>query len=1794
MTILSAAVGAARMTAQIAGAIGEINQVISNGKKAEESLEGIGNSAKVASAEVQKLPGKFAELFGAIQSGQASAGTFLKFGADLVQSFGGVGAAARGVMSLVTPFNAAVAAAGLLAEAYKEGSKEADQYARVIALTGNAAGTSVSQLQAMADGASRVTGSQAKAAEVLAALAGTGQVASGDLEKFAVTAIQMERNVGVSVADTVKHFAELGASPVEASRKLNSQYGYLTASVYSQIKALKEQGDTLGAAGLAQQTYERAMANVSTTMEGRLGLMERSWRALGNVAAKAWDKMLNIGREDGVQQQLADTSARIAVLKEQTAGKGPGIVEGEGGAAFGAGANVAQARRLAELKMLEERRAFLQESVRLDKRGAEARAQRNQDEKDAQDAEDKIAQRQAKGLSEKQKLKAALNDYDQGLDLLRKVNPKSDALNPEAMARGRQSIIDEFTRKRSGGPVAAPISVPDSDAFKQYTKTMAEFSTISSSAVVQTENLSKTQAELRNIQGSPVWAAYSRQQQEQIILAASLSQADEDRAKAAEEAKKKLNQAAEAQRQETVATVTAAAQAETELANYGLLKSQVQELALTKLIAARDSEALAGKDVSEIEKRIDAQKRLVAAAKGIEAAGTKAQAAKEQEQEWKRTSESINKSLTDAFMKSLESGKDFGKNLGNALKEQFKSLVLKPTVSAIMSPISGMLSTAVSGIMGGGGPGNSGTLGNLLSLGQSAYGAYTGTGPLAAGWNALSSWAGLGGAASTGTGILVSTGGATTVGSTLATGAQGLGFQAASANFASGIGSTIPGMTTGSTIAGTGGGAGIVVNTANPALGSLGTGGGAGAAGTSVAAVAGWLALVAVIGNMMGVFQSETKVGEGLRGTLTGNRDDQLRAWEETRYGGTFINGPEFETMEPLTRLKEYKKTRERLVAEDAAEDAKDVELRKNPTSNMVERDALNQGRESEIASFTQGIIDLQNRTEGLEEKTRMQSKAIQEGYKVTRDGVIKMTENVGLSTESIKNFGFELDTQDLNFQGLNPQEIQAKIVAALDKSANKMAEGLLGHWEEKQVEVEQRIWTNVGGEGQQMSMVFEDVTKTLTKTTYVASEFAKDGEKPIQTLTRLSNSFTAVNDASEAMGFGLHTASLAAADFASDVVDAFGSLERFSAITGSFIQNFYTPEEQREAMANQGSRSLKAAGVNVSAEQLLGGSRDSVKTAMQGWISSGAAAEDYAPVMEILNSLAPLWAGYEAAAPAVENLSNAVDELTQKFNGAKDALLNDAKSLSVDLLRAQGKEGEAKALERTNYLAGFSDLDEVRRQELGTLYDINTATRRAIDVQNERNGLQTELNSLTDDATQALTRQRDALDESNRALFDNVQAVKLQKTIAEELPGVVDKYLSPAQRRQSQYDKVASDLNAAGLKVSADQLMGVSKAQIGAAAVEIYNLAGVSDEARLAIVRAAGALADLKDADVDNAFAALERAVDAQRTVLNEAIAELTTVFETARDAAKSLFGEVESAVQFQGDEGRAFISNALSVARTAGYLPDSKEFSKAVSDATGALGQQMFATQAESDYQRLVLANELKGLQDISGDQLEKAKTQLETLEEQLKVQRQQVEALGGIDASVLSVEQVIDRLATAMNGAQATPRTPTTTLKGAGGASYDLTTGTGQTSSGVAFSGSAIKEAALKAISEGASPQQIYNIIRDSGFTVAQAEQMAGSAPGSLQKLEAEMGWAAAYGGTGSYSKQSAYGASALAEPTAYDPTAAGNGNQQIVSALQDVRAELIEVRRQNDQLQYAATRTADAVNGRPEAPMLVENV
>lgn len=91
--------------------------------------------------------------------------------------------------------------------------------------------------------------------------------------------------------------------------------------------------------------------------------------------------------------------------------------------------------------------------------------------------------------------------------------------------------------------------------------------------------------------------------------------------------------------------------------------------------------------------------------------------------DWSKTSDQISQSLTDALLRGFESGKDFGQNLIDTLKNMFSTLVLRPVIQAVVNPVASTLTGAL-GLPGAASAGQAGQGANPMSLASSASSAY--------------------------------------------------------------------------------------------------------------------------------------------------------------------------------------------------------------------------------------------------------------------------------------------------------------------------------------------------------------------------------------------------------------------------------------------------------------------------------------------------------------------------------------------------------------------------------------------------------------------------------------------------------------------------------------------------------------------------------------------------------------------------------------------------------------------------------------------------------------------------------------------------------------------------------------------------------------------------------------------------------------------------------------------------------------------------------------------------------------
>lgn len=199
--------------------------------------------------------------------------------------------------------------------------------------------------------------------------------------------------------------------------------------------------------------------------------------------------------------------------------------------------------------------------------------------------------------------------------------------------------------------------------------------------------------------------------------------------------------------------------------------------------------------------------------------------------------------------------------------------------------------------------------------------------------------------------------------------------------------------------------------------------------------------------------------------------------------------------------------------------------------------------------------------------------------------------------------------------------------------------------------------------------------------------------------------------------------------------------------------------------------------------------------------------------------------------------------------------------------------------------------------------------------------------------------------------------------------------------------------------------------------------------------------------AATDASYNALTRAVDAQKTSIQltltlaqEQVTAITSLMDLLKTQIAALYGQVASTTSMGAQAGQSFIAKALAAAQSTGYLPDSTQLGDAITAARAGMGADSYKTAFEQNRDQLILANKLEAIQKIAGPQLttaqqavKDAQDQLAALDALLKTEKDQLDAMRGVDVSVLSVADAVTKLHEAMF--KESGKTTSTASSGAG---------------------------------------------------------------------------------------------------------------------------------------------------------------
>lgn len=484
------------------------------------------------------------------------------------------------------------------------------------------------------------------------------------------------------------------------------------------------------------------------------------------------------------------------------------------------------------------------------------------------------------------------------------------------------------------------------------------------------------------------------------------------------------------------------------------LAEAVERLALARLQEKQAGFYEGSEGWEAIQKEIEARKELLSLVQGREAADAQRQANQQMQQDWQRTVDQYGDVFRQGFADMLNNGKDGWKSFTRSLVTTFKTTVADQIYKMFAQPFVVNIVGNLLGVTGGGAGGaamqmasggSSGIMGLVGNAGGSLLSSLTG-GSITGIGSAASLWGGLNG-------------------------------------------TILPAGMMGPSVAA-------------PTLMS--------GAGNMLAAIPGWGWALAGVGALLGsvLGRKVEKRGYGLMGTL--GEEDGVHDLDLMRKGGSLLGGPKW-----------------------------------------FVRDT--------------GVSEM--------------DKALQETYKQQRDALIDMGKALGLATDGVENFTVQLGSDELGdkkvrgirLDGLSDEEAQKKIAEALATANNEIAQQIIGTWERTVREVERIDISRPTDVGDTTDYGVPNVIReSIVDERYIPSEFARDGEQAIDTLTRLATSITGVNAIFDTLGLSVYEASLSAADAASSFVDLFGGLENLNAAAQTYYQNFYS-EDERRAKAREG-----------------------------------------------------------------------------------------------------------------------------------------------------------------------------------------------------------------------------------------------------------------------------------------------------------------------------------------------------------------------------------------------------------------------------------------------------------------------------------------------------------------------------------------------------------------------------------------------------------------------------------------------
>ena len=199
--------------------------------------------------------------------------------------------------------------AAFAADAFVQGQLESDKFGQALVLTGNAAGITEGQFNAMVRTVAESSGTGlGDARTVMQALVETGQFTGESLRSVGAAALTMSKISGGSAASAAADFATMADGVINWVDTHDSKYNILTGAQYQHIAALVEEGKT-----------QQAMVETSNLINAGLQTRVEKLSSIGELLQSGkilWSDFMgkknSIGNEETPEDEIRKIQQRTA------------------------------------------------------------------------------------------------------------------------------------------------------------------------------------------------------------------------------------------------------------------------------------------------------------------------------------------------------------------------------------------------------------------------------------------------------------------------------------------------------------------------------------------------------------------------------------------------------------------------------------------------------------------------------------------------------------------------------------------------------------------------------------------------------------------------------------------------------------------------------------------------------------------------------------------------------------------------------------------------------------------------------------------------------------------------------------------------------------------------------------------------------------------------------------------------------------------------------------------------------------------------------------------------------------------------------------------------------------------------------------------------------------------------------------------------------------------------------------------------------------------------------------------